>query len=128
MQTLKKNAIIAEVIDLAPLKQKGVIQVLHVDDDLSFLEISEQIMRDMGNFKIENACCADEALKKLSSGNYDIVISDYEMPQKNGLQLLRELREQKNEIPFILFTGRGREEIAVQALNLGADRYINKLR
>ncbi len=127
MQTLKKSAIIAEVIDLAPLKQKGVIQVLHVDDDLSFLEISEQIMRDMGNFKVENACCADEALKKLSSGNYDIVISDYEMPQKNGLQLLRELREQKNEIPFILFTGRGREEIAVQALNLGADGYINKL-
>ncbi len=50
----------------------------------------------------------------------------YEMPQKNGLDFLKELREQKNEIPFILFTGKGREDVAVKALNLGADSYINK--
>ena len=49
------------------------------------------------------------------------------MPQKNGLQFLEEIRQQKNEIAFVIFTGRGREEIAVKALNLGADRYINKL-
>jgi PAS domain S-box-containing protein len=48
------------------------------------------------------------------------------MPQKNGLDFLRELRQQKNEIPFVMFTGRGREEIAVAALNLGADSYVNK--
>ena len=48
------------------------------------------------------------------------------MPQKTGLEFLKELREQQNEIPFILFTGKGREEVVVKALNLGADRYINK--
>jgi CheY-like chemotaxis protein len=57
---------------------------------------------------------------------YDAVVSDYEMPLKNGLEFLRELREQKRDIPFILFTGKGREEVVVEALNLGADRYINK--
>ena len=75
---------------------------------------------------IDNACCVDEALKKLSTGHYDIVISDYEMPLKNGLEFLKELREQKNDIAFIIFTGRGREDVAVKALNLGADCYLNK--
>ena len=78
------------------------------------------------NLDIDNACCVAEAFKKLSTVQYDVVISDYEMPQKNGLEFLKELREQRNEVAFIIFTGRGREDIAVNALNLGADRYLNK--
>ncbi len=84
------------------------------------------LLMDMGNFEIDNACCVDEGLRKLSAGRYDVVISDYDMPQKNGLQFLEELNNQNNEVPFILFTGKGREEIAIKALNLGADAYINK--
>jgi PAS domain S-box-containing protein len=99
---------------------------LHVDDDSSTREISKQILMDMGNFEIDSACCVDEAFKKLSTGQYDIIISDYEMSQKDGLQFLKELREQKTDIPFILFTGKGREEVAIKALNLGADGYFNK--
>jgi len=91
------------------------------------LEISKQILTDLDScFEFDSACCVDEAFKKLSTGQYDIVISDYEMPQKDGLQFLKELREGKNEIPFILFTGKGREEVVIQALNLGADHYVNK--
>ena len=90
-------------------------------------EISKIMLMDMEScFDIDNVSCVDEAFKKLSTGQYDIVISDYEMPQKDGLEFLKELREQKNEIPFILFTGRGREEVAIKALNLGADGYHNK--
>ena len=48
------------------------------------------------------------------------------MPYKNRLDFLKELRGENNELPFILFTGKGREEVAIQALNLGADGYINK--
>ena len=107
-------------------KNVSAIRVLLVDDDLSILEISKQILMDMGNLEIDTACCVDEAYQKLASMYYDAVISDYDMPQKDGLQFLKELREQKNEIPFILFTGKGREEVAIKALNLGADGYINK--
>ena len=78
------------------------------------------------NMEIDNACCVDEAFKKLSAKKYDVVVSDYEMPQKDGLEFLKELREQHNKIPFILFTGKGREEVAINALNLGADGYFNK--
>ena len=80
----------------------------------------------MGNFEIDNAFCVNEAFKKLASGKYDIAISDYEMPEKDGLEFLKELREKNNQIPFILFTGKGREEVAIKALNLGADGYHNK--
>ena len=105
---------------------KDPIRILHVDDDPSILEISKQILLDIGGFEIDNTYCVDEAFKKLATQKYDIVISDYEMPQKDGLQFLKELRERKNEIPFILFTGKGREEVAIRALNLGSNRYINK--
>jgi DNA-binding NtrC family response regulator len=99
---------------------------LHVDDDRPILEISKQILIDIDSFEIDNACCVDEAFKKLSTGQYDVVVSDHEMPQKNGLDFLKELREKNNHIPFILFTGKGREEVAIKALNLGADGYHNK--
>ena len=107
-------------------EKTGIISVLHVDDDLSLLEISRQILMDMGTFKIDHAYSVDDAFSKLANESYDVVVSDYEMPIKNGLQFLKELREQKNDIPFILFSGKGREEVIINALNLGADRYINK--
>jgi PAS domain S-box-containing protein len=116
-------------IDLTTLEhpnRKSGIRVLHVDDDPVILEISKQILMDMGDFEIDHACCVDEAFQKLSAGHYDAVISDYEMPQKDGLEFLKELHEQNNTIPFILFTGKGREEVAIKALNLGADGYIDK--
>jgi len=110
-----------------PTNSRTPIRILHVDDDASILEISKQVLMDMDDsFEFDTACCVDEALKKLLAGHYDVVVSDYEMPQKNGLQFLEELRERGNQIPFILFTGKGREEVAIRALNLGADGYCNK--
>ncbi len=75
---------------------------------------------------IDTATGVDEAYTKLATKDYDVIVSDYEMPKKSGLDFLKALREKGNKIPFILFTGKGREEIAIQALNLGADRYLNK--
>jgi PAS domain S-box-containing protein len=123
---LNQNKIVVEVPDLAISNKKKVIRVLHVDDDFSFLEISKPILSMENNFEIDNASSVDEALKKLEEQPYDAVVSDYEMPQKDGLEFLKELREKNNQIPFILLTGKGREDVAVKALNLGADRYLNK--
>jgi signal transduction histidine kinase len=104
----------------------NTIRVLHVDDDPLILSTSKTILEDEGKFQVETASNVDEAHKKLACEAFDAVISDYEMPKKNGLQFLEELRTQKKEVAFIMFTGKGREEVAVKALNLGADRYINK--
>ncbi len=80
----------------------------------------------VSSLDIDNVSSVDEAFEKLATGHYDVVVSDYEMPQKDGLEFLKELREQHNKIPFILFTGKGREEVAIKALNLGVDGYFNK--
>ncbi len=106
--------------------QKRCFRILHVDDDRCILEVSKQILSMENNFEVDDAISVDEAFKKMEKQIYDAVVSDYEMPLKDGLEFLKELREQKRDIPFILFTGKGREEVVVKALNLGADSYINK--
>ena len=62
----------------------------------------------------------------LDSKNYDAIIADYQMPEMDGIEFLKKVRSSGNSIPFILFTGRGREEIVIQALNEGADFYLQK--
>lgn len=113
-------------ITSAVLGKKERLHILHVDDDACLLDVSNQILSMENNFQIDSALSVDEAFRKMEKQSYDAVVSDYEMPLKNGLDFLKELREQKNEIPFILFTGKGGEDVAVKALNLGADSYINK--
>lgn len=111
---------------MSSVKDSKKIHVLHVDDDASFLEVTKQILELEAGFTVESAVSADEAIKKLSTTVYDIVVSDFEMPQKDGLIFLKELREQNSHIPFVLFTGKGREEVAIKALNMGANGYYNK--
>jgi PAS domain S-box-containing protein len=123
-QTIETTSTI--LVDSVALGKKDSLHILHVDDDVCFLEVSKQILSMENNFEIDTALSVDEAFQKMEKQTFDAIVSDFEMPLKNGLEFLRELREQRNEIPFILFTGKGREEVAVEALNLGADRYINK--
>ena len=102
------------------------IRILFVDDDSDFLLISKQIIKISGDFEVDCALNADEASEKIKTKPYDVVVCDYELPRKDGLQFLKELRNQKNDVAFMLFTGKGREEVAITALNLGADGYYNK--
>lgn len=114
------------LIDSAAFGKEDSLHILHVDDDASFLLFSKIPLEKENKFEIDTATCVDEALDKLKTQHYDAVVSDYTMPLKTGLDFLKELREQKNNIPFIIFAGRCKEEVAIKALNLGADRYIKK--
>jgi len=102
------------------------IKVLHVDDEVAFLAVAKQCLEEQSNIQVDTALSAKEALKKLRRTEYDVVVCDYQMPDKNGLELLKELRSQGNDTPFILFTCRGKEDIAIEALNSGVHRYIEK--
>src|SRR5664280_2655532 len=113
--------------DLKVSKGASVIRVLHVDDDPYILDVSKELLKLEANFEIDAAYSVDEAFRKLAQQSYDVVISDYKMPQKDGLQFLQELREKNNNVPFFIFTGKSKEEVAIKALNLGADRYFNKM-
>jgi len=104
------------------------INVLLVDDELDFLEQAKRILKEKdGRFVIMTSNNVEEALDIIENENIDAVVSDYRMPEKDGIEFLRILREEKeNRIPFILFTGRGWEEVAMNALNIGANKYIWK--
>jgi PAS domain S-box-containing protein len=103
-----------------------VIHILHVDDDAGFLKLTKDCLETKNRFKIDTATSVCEAWTKLENGEYDAIVADYQMREKDGLEFLKELREKKNNTPFVMFTGKGREEVAIKAFNLGADRYINK--
>jgi PAS domain S-box-containing protein len=79
-----------------------------------------------GRLQVDTARSAEGAMEKMKQETYDVIVADYQMPGKNGLEFLKELREKGNDTSFIIFTGKGREEVAIKALNLGADGYFNK--
>jgi PAS domain S-box-containing protein len=102
------------------------ISLLYVDDDPGLLEICKLFLEQSGQIHVDLLSSAQTALEKLKSCTYDAIISDYQMPGMDGITFLKTLRSQGNFIPFILFTGRGREEIVIEALNNGADFYLQK--
>jgi CheY-like chemotaxis protein len=112
-QTIEANSPV--LIDSAALGKKDCLHILHVDDDVYVLEVTRQVLSMENNFEVEGALSVDEAFKKLEKQTYNAIVSDYEMPLKNGLDFLKELRDQQRDIPFILFTGKGREEVVVKA-------------
>jgi len=103
-----------------------LVCVLLVDDEPAFLTIATTILEKKGGFCVHGVGSAKEAHDLLCRKSYDVIISDYEMPDKDGLTFLKELRNEGYTIPFIIFTGRGREDVAIEALNRGADFYIQK--
>jgi len=114
-------------IDSAEIIKTAPIRVLHVDDDISFLKTAKLILEMQGASQVDTASSVEEATEKMKENKYDAVISDYQMPGKDGLQFLKELRNSGNNISFVIFTGKGREEVTINALNLGADGYFNKI-
>ena len=107
-------------------EQKG-IKVLHVDNEPDFLALTKAFLeRENENFSVDTATSAEEAIALLKGGKYDVVVSDYLMPVMDGLEFLKTLRASGNTIPFIMFTGKGREEVAIEALNRGANGYLQK--
>lgn len=107
--------------------QKSKISTLIVDDEPDLLDQAEYYLtEEKEQIKIEKATSVDEALEMLEEKDFHVIVSDFQMGEKNGLDLLKIVRNQRNDMPFIIFTGRGREEVAIEALNLGADRYLQK--
>ena len=102
------------------------IRVLHVDNDAEFLAVATHCLEEQGPFQVDTALSAKEALEKLHNADYDAVVADYQMPEKNGLELLKELRQEGITVPFILFTCKGKEEIVIDALNSGVEQYLDK--
>jgi CheY-like chemotaxis protein len=103
-----------------------MLNVLYADDERGMLELGKEFLEMSGRLKVETATSAREALRKMAGRRFDAIVSDYQMPGMDGLEFLRRVRSRDEFIPFVLFTGRGREEVAIEACNAGASGYLQK--
>ncbi len=104
------------------------VDVLQVDDDPDFAEMAaEFVTREDPQFTIEIASSVTAGLDRfVQNGGFDCVISDYEMPGQDGIEFLKTVRERNPDLTFILYTGKGSEEIASEAISAGATDYLQK--
>ncbi|MFA6671020.1 MAG: PAS domain S-box protein [Methanoculleus sp.] len=101
-------------------------RILYVDDEEALLDLGRMFLEREDGIAVDVTASPHEALRMIRTGRYDAVISDHQMPEMDGIELLKQVREAGSRVPFIIFTGRGREEVAIEALNNGADFYLQK--
>jgi PAS domain S-box-containing protein len=99
---------------------------LHVDDDPEFADLTATFLeREDDRFDVVTATSAGEGLERLGP-DVDCVVSDYEMPGRSGIEFLEAVRESHPDLPFILYTGKGSEAVAGEAIRGGATDYLQK--
>jgi DNA-binding NtrC family response regulator len=101
------------------------IRILIVDDDEAIRELLKDFFQGLG-YEMATAVNGSEALTMISQQDFDCILSDYVMPDMNGLELLEQLRKQKKNIPFLMITGYPTIETAVEVMKRGAYDYITK--
>ncbi|MXR19714.1 hybrid sensor histidine kinase/response regulator [Halobacterium bonnevillei] len=107
----------------------GHIRVLHVDDEPGFVDLTAELLqRADARIEVVSETNATDALDRLETSAVDAVVSDYDMPGANGLELLDAVRDTHPDLPFILYTGKGSEEVASDAVSAGVTDYMQKER
>jgi PAS domain S-box-containing protein len=102
------------------------IHVLVVDDEPDLCNLTKDFLDLQGEMVVDTAFSAQGARNLLEYKRYDIILSDYKMPDESGIQFLASLRSEGNKIPFILFTCKERQDVIIEALNNGVSGYLQK--
>ncbi len=108
------------------MPQSDSIAILLVDDDPAVLDSFKAILQKEPDFVIDTIATSTEALELLDTRYFDVIISDYSMPDLDGISLLREARARGCRSLFVIVTGKRLAHIAMDALNSGADFFIQK--
>ena len=103
------------------------IRVLHVDDDPQFAETAAALLEaESERLTVETVTSASEGLDRLIAAPVDCVVADHVMPGQTGLEFLEAIREDRPDLPVILFTGKGSEAVASDAIAAGVTDYLPK--
>ncbi len=100
--------------------------ILYIDDEPDLLRIGRLFLEKNQGLAVSTCESALDAIKILSTQPFDAIISDYQMPGMDGIQFLKYLRQNGDDTPFIIFTGKSREDVVIEAFNNGADFYMQK--
>jgi PAS domain S-box-containing protein len=103
-----------------------MLSVLLVDDEDALLNLTKIFLEKGKDINVTTTLSAFDALTLMESNSFHAVVSDYEMPLMNGIDFLKSVKSRGDDTPFIIFTGRGREYVAIDALNCGASFYLQK--
>lgn len=102
-------------------------RILHVDDDPAFADLTATYLRrESDRFVVETATNPAQALEAFDLAAFDCVVSDFDMPGRNGIKFLRTVRTRHPDLPFILYTGKGSEDVASDAISAGVTDYLQK--
>ena len=102
------------------------IEVVHVDDEVDFARLTARYLeREYEQISVQTATTGPEALS-LVTERTDCVVSDYELVEMTGLELFENVQARQPELPFILFTDTGNEEVASRAISAGVTDYLIK--
>jgi PAS domain S-box-containing protein len=107
-------------------REDNLLSILYVDDDSTLLNVSKLYLERQPDMCVTTVASVRDALMILKTFSFDVILSDYQMPDIDGIGFLKILQESRCTIPFILFTGKGREEVVIEAINHGATYYIQK--
>ncbi|MCD6010258.1 MAG: response regulator [Flavipsychrobacter sp.] len=99
--------------------------ILVIDDEKAIRKALSEILSFEG-FTIDEAADGEEGVKKIKENSYDCILCDIKMPKKDGLEVLQIAKEEKPDTPFIVISGHGNIETAVDAVKKGAYDYISK--
>jgi DNA-binding response OmpR family regulator len=108
------------------MSQSDVLRVLVAEDEESFLRVLTAVLESTKRFTVYPCEEGEEAIEALKRSHFDVAILDHKMPGLSGLNVMQWIHEQKLDLPVIMLTGAGSENIAVEAMKLGAYDYIRK--
>ncbi len=115
------------VLNTGPTTRSEQINVLHVDDNEGILDLSASFLeKKHDSISVHSEHRVEGALEYLDANDVHCIVSDYDMPGCNGIEFLEQIRETYPDLPFILFTGEGSEEIASKAISKGVTDYLRK--
>ncbi|WP_235046288.1 response regulator [Bdellovibrio bacteriovorus] len=111
------------MINTVSASSKG--RLLIIDDEFELLEVLAAILEDSTS-EIHRANNGIEGIDLLKTQQFDAVLSDEKMPKKSGLEVLKWMRENGLQIPFIIHTGYGQKDMVLEAQRLGVYAFIDK--
>jgi DNA-binding response OmpR family regulator len=101
------------------------MRILVVEDERKIAKFVQRGLKEYG-FVVDVVSDGDEALEIILNHSFDAVVLDIMLPGRDGLSILRTLRERRNHVPVLILTARGETSEKVEGLNLGADDYLAK--